>query len=669
MNELANELIKEIVLLGEAEKKPPKKNPTAKKEKDKKPSNAKYQSGGKWYSDSAFTNYVGRMERGKWVPATPEEKATERGKEPARAVRQPTSPSASQPQVSGQQPTIPPISPAAGKVEKMENIHRSILDLLPRAAAGDKEAIKKLEKLIKDNKIQFDTKKNQFIVSSLTGRQNREARRLFGSGRSEMQSALHKYMTTVLQIDIPNRDSSTDPLKPQGTVPEERKIPFSGQCEDGIDSRGVCKSGRIAIGDRVFTRIDDIKSYVSTEVERWKENYRKQNGGKEPSIDETNAVTRNITVLAAVQNRRFMVLEKLLRRSKANPTPHNVAIYEGQAGASEYIQSIRERLLEAARDNTTLQTTVNDALDAVESANNTDDTIAALNKLSEILLTNEEFRTSYSSVAESLSIILELKRYRQVIIPMAENFTTCDLVSISTEDVDLTTLSLEEQTARINLLYTDVSVKGEASGAASATLAKWKMCVFEPDHAQTMADINTLYNSTLVDIWSGKSDRRSAKEREIMDVVTRNFELIKKYYGFGDDVKTPEDLLKKLGNGRPRCKNGEVVESDVRSFMTEPDVDVDAYAYVHLAQLAGEAIGNSRVIGQSFGNHFWGKSGFREVDGIARLTKIETEFDKGHVGRGKNKHPEYLSSHNIEVSSEEELRSGNPCRKSAKGKQ
>ena len=77
MNELFNELITDIVLLGEAVKKP-----KAKPEKAKKPSDAKVSKGGKWYSadPEAGGEYVGRYVGTKWIDATPEEKAKEKQK-------------------------------------------------------------------------------------------------------------------------------------------------------------------------------------------------------------------------------------------------------------------------------------------------------------------------------------------------------------------------------------------------------------------------------------------------------------------------------------------------------------------------------------------------------------------------------------------------------------
>jgi hypothetical protein len=80
-------------------------------------------------------------------------------------------------------------------------------------------------------------------------------------------------------------------------------------------------------------------------------------------------------------------------------------------------------------------------------------------------------------------------------------------------------------------------------------------------------------------------------------------------------------------------------------------------------QFCAEAIGNSKVISQGFGNHFWGgRQGFMEIDGISRQVKQESEPNKRQRGVGPKQMPDYMVSHNVIPTSEEDLRSGDPCR-------
>lgn len=77
MKELLTEFFASI--LSEAKpKKPAQKKPA----EDPKPSNAKFTTGGRWYTADPESGgeYVGRMDHGKWLDATPEEKEEERQK-------------------------------------------------------------------------------------------------------------------------------------------------------------------------------------------------------------------------------------------------------------------------------------------------------------------------------------------------------------------------------------------------------------------------------------------------------------------------------------------------------------------------------------------------------------------------------------------------------------
>jgi hypothetical protein len=79
MKELLTEFLRTIL----SEKKATKDtgNPTAGLTlnlPDKKPPEAKFSRGGKWYGDEKYTDYIGRMYQGKWIPATAAEKEQEK---------------------------------------------------------------------------------------------------------------------------------------------------------------------------------------------------------------------------------------------------------------------------------------------------------------------------------------------------------------------------------------------------------------------------------------------------------------------------------------------------------------------------------------------------------------------------------------------------------------
>jgi hypothetical protein len=80
MTNILNELIADIISLGEVNNKKPKIRASKNTKTDIKPSNAKFTSGGKWYTSDPTKGgeYVGRIEKGTWVPATAAEKAAEK---------------------------------------------------------------------------------------------------------------------------------------------------------------------------------------------------------------------------------------------------------------------------------------------------------------------------------------------------------------------------------------------------------------------------------------------------------------------------------------------------------------------------------------------------------------------------------------------------------------
>jgi hypothetical protein len=51
-----------------------------------------------------------------------------------------------------------------------------------------------------------------------------------------------------------------------------------------------------------------------------------------------------------------------------------------------------------------------------------------------------------------------------------------------------------------------------------------------------------------------------------------------------------------------------------------------------------------------------------EIDSISRQVKQESEPNKRQRGVGPKQMPDYMVSHNVTPTSEEDLRSGDPCR-------
>ena len=82
------------------------------------------------------------------------------------------------------------------------------------------------------------------------------------------------------------------------------------------------------------------------------------------------------------------------------------------------------------------------------------------------------------------------------------------------------------------------------------------------------------------------------------------------------------------------CVDGRTVARPMPDYMQRKGVDERAYRYTYVMQLCAEAIANTKVIAQGFGNHFWGgRAGFVEIDGINSQIKQVTEPNKEQRSR------------------------------------
>jgi len=572
----------------------------------------------------------------------PAEKAAEKEKETA---------STDQPSSADDQPIdLTRDLPLANKARQAgaEKLYTQFADLL---RGGD---VAQITVFMQTHQVVFDERKNTFLVKSISGRQEKK---IFGDGgggtknkkKGQNQRKLYDHLKK-LGVDVQLRSSYVDPLKPLTIVPLDQQKQFDATMEE---------DGTIVFEGQRYQQIPTGDA-VTQQTAQWRRNFQQQNG-RRPTKKEKNEAARHIVVVTDAINKRYAVLRQLMQISKKNNTPHVVAVYEGDEGKATYINNLRKRLLSLSSNNQKLQTAINNSLDGIASATTEEDTVAALNTLYTTLEKSEEFKYGISSLAESLSVVLEITRGRRVILPMSGNFKACDLVSLSTdEEQDPSTMSLDQLANRALVVYSSVSVKKDR-GAASAMWDKAKMSVFAPKHKETSEQLEVL-TSGFTPLFVG-GQQAEDKESAIWKAVGDNIDLIKKYYGLPDSVKNVNDLLKYLGNGRLECdENGVPVPSEQPKFMTRPGVNQRAYMLTHLMQLSAEAIMNVKTISQGYSSHFWGGGGrFMEVDGIRRKVKQKAEINKQHQGSGKMQRPQYLVSHNVPVESDKELLSGNPC--------
>ena len=396
MNDILNELINEIVMLGEANKTP-KKNPTAKKEKDKKPSNAKYQSGGKWYSDSAFTNYVGRMERGEWIPATPEEKAKESGQRPTRVAGQ-----------GAQQSVVAPKKPKAFGDQKLYDEFVRLIN------SGDTAA---LQKFVDTHKIQYNPDKDTFYVGvdnknrTLSG----DGRKIFGDSKS----------TRVIQKAIFDRlkqagvnfesASSTSPFSPDKIAPPSTRRKFDGTVEGTTITFNSVQYEALPEAD--------IDAFVKTQYDSWL-----RGEGRNSTKPQQREFKEKLAVAAFAISQRHRVLS-VLAEGQDGKGPEEVAVYDTDESKGEFIGSLQTAVVSALSPER--QKTVSKLFDDLKQTTNPTEAEQIMAEiLSEIAKDKSPvFKQSgvIPSIAENFTTVLEMKRGRTVIVPLRSNFKASEI--------------------------------------------------------------------------------------------------------------------------------------------------------------------------------------------------------------------------------------------------
>jgi hypothetical protein len=335
MNELANELINEILLLGEVGKKPsrkpsPAKKPSNKKKSqqdNKKPTSAKYVSGGRWYSDPEFNDYVGRMEKGKWIDATPEEKAKERGKEPARAVRQPTSPSASQPQAAGQQSAVSiPKKPKAFGDQKLYDEFVRLIN------SGNTAA---LQKFVDAHKIQYNPDKDTFYVGVDSNNRtlSSDDRKIFGDSKSTrvIQKAIFDRLKQAgVNFELA---SSTSPFSPDKIAPPSTRRIFDG----------AVKGTTITFNGVQYEALPeaDIDAFVKTKYDSWL-----QGKGRNSTLPQRREFREKLAVAAFAISQRHRVLS-VLAEGQDGKGPEEIAVYDTDESKGEFIGSLQKAIVSA----------------------------------------------------------------------------------------------------------------------------------------------------------------------------------------------------------------------------------------------------------------------------------------------------------------------------------
>ena len=588
-------------------------------------------------------------------------------------------------------PTVPTLDSKAAQHPGMDKVHTAFIAIL----SNPKPNVAKVRQFLTAHGIKFNEDKNTFYVTKMPGNPspNDERRKIFGDGKAkpasgELQRAIFDKLQKlgVTEEDLPVV-SNTSPLMPSRVIPRDRFKPIG---EDGTATRN--EDGSVTINNVTYTPVD-TKTWVSDQFDTWI-----KTDGRSSSTKEKQKFKLQLVAVAAAINARHQILSGLFSSGKptgdGSGTPESVAIINPTPQATnEHIDLIQNQLSSMMTDN---GDAVKDAFDALRNTNDPDEAEVWLVEIlrSAILSASPppvgggskklNENQSLSALAENLTVILELKRGRVAIIPQSDNFKASDVISVSAATAtDQTPTQLVEQMSSI---YCGVSVKFKTGGSSSIK-EKGKQTTFavigQPDvnkKTRVTLDLLSSANSSVGSLFDSDEEKRAARIDEVRNELQDHVVEVCEYYGFDpSEITTVDDLVDALSNGEPICVNGKVTINPTpqtplaskKGPFTKKELnqlDEESLRLMMTMQAAWCAIYNTRVLSQGFSSQNWTASGIQEADGIsgiAKQTPQRLKTWKTPPGTPppftKKSQPDYLTTFNEMVESDEELRTGNPC--------
>ncbi len=647
MNELANELINEIMLLGEAGKKP------AAKKKILKPGESAdypgyYHRGAGYYSNVGKDGLVTHKtdDTGKMVALSPEEKELKNTdvQQPQRIGSMGTK--------RGEQLSVPK-KPKGFTDQKLYDEFVRLIN------SGDTNA---LQKFIDTHKIKYNPDKDTFYVGvdsnnrTLSG----DDRKIFGDTKSTR--VIQKAIFDRLEQDGVKIESasSTSPFSPDKIAPPSSRRKFDGTVEGTT----------ITFNDVKYEALpeDNIDSFVKRQYDSW------MNGeGKNSTPEQQMEFKEKLTVAAFSISQRHRVLSVLVE-GQDRKGPEEVAVYDTDESKGEFIGSLQKAVVSAL--NPDRQQTVNKLFDDLQQTTDPKEAEQIMVKILSEVTKDESpiFRQSgvIPSIAENFTTVLEMKRGRTVVVPLRPNFKASDVISLSGEQTS--EMSASQLVSQVKSIYVGISVK-YLEGGASSMGEKTRQSVFKSPFKETKDALTKLSKaaSKVGSLFDTDPNKKKARQEEVKAVMSERMDEICKYYGITPVPRNVDKLIDFLKNGPPECVGGKVVPRrntpSPLSRGTDKNgqpIDTQAWEMTFAMQASWDAIYNSNVIGQAFASQTWTRNGVDEVDGLTSQAKQIMQPFKESRGSGMQYQPDNLVSKNKPVQNREQLRDGNPCGKKGK---
>ena len=649
MNELFNELITEIMSLGEA-KTPPK--PTTGKEAEGVPS-GKYIRGKFVYDAPQGGNYLGQIKKvgGQSVFFAKDEDekekvtATKKVQKSAQVpTRKPSRPAAQQP-VDTQQ-TIGDLEAktAALKQPKKKAVAQELLDVMK---SGDVAQIQKV--IEKYGIVMGNSGRLKFTGGDKAGLADEQL-------STKIVTVLKNMGVTVqgrggAQVDTDSDRVSPEEFKPQRTFADEPLDQLDvEETEDGIVVEGI-----------EITRIDDRQAGRLEEAIVNKARRVLTERGEELTPEYEQRLRSYIQRRIEATNNN---INYLLEARKVGGQSYQFRGDEGGRKIADGLTRTIDKHVPEER-----KQAANDSIEFMRVAKTPAEFNDAYNKfMTAVRGTAVDKNMKY--VAETLTALRVVAFGGVALIPISDSYQLADVISLRrspiTGDVD------------IQLLLSDVEQESEITaagsvklkkGAASVNTGKVKNSRFNTgmvdgvDAKDVQSDLANMSTREIKDkVFAGDNEEPSEEARQmVVEYITKYGPMVKAYFGFPKDM-SDEDLYEALSYGRVlECgPNGPQAPADGRPFKEGQPGNPHSgkwRLWSTLGQIT-EAIHNRTVEQQYYHTVRYDRSGIKVADGIRTLSKMEVQSvkGKGATGRPNSSQAAFTTPATIE-----EVRNGNPC--------
>jgi hypothetical protein len=650
MNELFNELITEIMSLGEA--KTPTK-PTTGKEAEGVPS-GKYIRGKFVYDAPRGGIYLGQIKKvgGQSVFFAKDEDEKEKVAATKKAqqskqvsVRKPTRPATQQPSVDTKQ-TISDLEAktTALKQPKKKAVAQELLDAMK---SGDKV---KIQKVIDNNGIVLgNSGRLKFTGGDKAG--------LADEQLSAKISAVLKGMgVTILSRGGAEADTdvtrvSAEEFKPQQIFTDEPLDQLDvEEMEDGIVVEGI-----------EITRVDDRQAGRLEEalVKRARRVLTERGDELTPEYEQRLRSYIQRRIEATNNNINY-----LLEASRAGGQAYK---FQGEDGAKKIADGLSRTVDQHVPEER--KQSANDAVEAMRVAKTPAEFNDAYNKfMTAVRGTAVDKNMKY--VAETLTALRVVAFGGIALVPISDSYQLADVISIRrspvTGDADIQLLlsDVEEET--------EITAAGSVKlkkGAASVNTGKIKNSRFNTgtvdgvDASDVQSDLAAVSTREIKNtIFAGDGEEPSEEARQqVMGYIQKYGPMVKAYFGFPEDM-SEEDLYESLSYGRVlECgPDGPQAPSDGIPFKEGQPGNPHSGKWRLWAALGQvtEAIHNRTVEQQYYHTIRYDRNGITVADGIRTLSKMEVQAVKGKGATGR---PDSSQAAFTIPAKMEEVRDGNPC--------